>query len=757
MHSSSSVFETNTILIVEDSPSNLMILSAILERQGAQVIVAATGTSGLQQAYEHLPDLILLDIHLPDFDGYQLCQKIRQDPQVSGIPIVFLSGLESPENKVKAFEMGGQDYITKPFHPQEVIVRVKQQLTNLDLQRQSIQKNEQLKQEIHDREQVIDELKRTQAEREKTQQALSSYINYVLLLQQITDAIRIQLTPEGIFNATVFQIGKAFEVNRCVLLTYDSKHLNYLPVVATFQNRPGPSFKNWIISTTANAFLQTVLSQNQAVVCPEACSNEYFYECGMDRNQLDGEPLTGLEKKRSGPDKTRVNDIESMLAVRISYQNKPTGVILLHQCDRPRTWTGQEMFRLTAIATHVGIALAQAQLLDNEKHQRSLLDTRNVQLRNEIQQRKLSEQALIQQSKELEEAKNSSEMANRAKSTFLANMSHELRTPLNAILGFSQVIENAENLTPEQHEHLSIISRCGNHLLELINGVLDMSKIESGQVTLSEDICDIHQLLTTLENIFQLKGQKKKTLVTFEISTELPKYVELDETKLRQILLNLLDNAVKFTDEGHVTLRLSVESRHSFTVDNHTAAGPKVLCLIFDIEDTGPGIAEEELSLLFQAFVQTESGKRYHGGTGLGLAISKEFSSLMGGSITVDSTLGKGTTFRVVIPTKTEYPSHQLTPLSNPKEIVPKTVLSPQPTVPQSSSEHGCMTTAIKRMPQSWIHNLRQAAMTGSDSKVLALVSEIPTGSEDLSITLTHWTNDFKFDEILNLIEQIEP
>ena len=752
MHSSSSLLEASTILVVEDSPSNLMLLSKILEQQGARVIFAATGKSALRKVMCDLPDLILLDIHLPDLNGYQLCRQLKQNPTVASIPIVFLSGLENTASKVKAFEMGGQDYITKPFHPQEVIMRVRQQLTNQELQRRFIRQNEQLQQEIRDREQIIDELKQSQAEREKTQKALSNYINYVLLLQQVTDAIHVQLTPEGIFNATVFQIGRAFEVNRCLLLTYDPGHLNYLPVVATFQSRSGVSSLNhWIISLNDNDFLQTVLSQNHAVACPDHQSNDYFYGHGMDRDQVDGQGSVAIQNTSQANDSQDLNDIKSMLAVRISYHNKPIGVIILHQCDRLREWTGQELFRLTAIASHVGIALAHAQLLENEKHQRSLLDAKNLQLKTEIQQRKISEQTLIQQSEELEQAKNASELANRAKGEFLANMSHELRTPLNAILGFSQFIESAGNLTQEQQDHLSIISRCGNHLLGLINGVLDMSKIESGQLTLSEDVCDIYQILHTLEDIFKLKVKSKDITISFHVSSDVPQYVEIDKTKLHQILLNLLDNAVKFTNSGYVKIILSTQV-NTFLETSCPPILPGMLWLQFAIEDTGPGISHDELDLLFQAFVQTDSGKRYNGGTGLGLAISKEFASLMRGDITVESTLGKGSIFRLRIPVKPEYSVSmpgENRPLKNDLELKGQ-IFSIEP------NDNILLKTAMNNMPCDWRQELKKAAITGSDSQMMILMSEIPVSLDGLSATLTHWINDFKFERIITLIEQSE-
>ncbi|NET09765.1 MAG: response regulator, partial [Symploca sp. SIO2B6] len=335
--------------------------------------------------------------------------------------------------------------------------------------------------------------------------------------------------------------------------------------------------------------------------------------------------------------------------VRISYQNQPNGVIMLQQCDRPRQWTDQDKFQLTAIAGHIGIALAQARLLENEKHQRKILDVQNLQLQDEIRQRERTEQALKQ-------AKEVAETANRAKSEFLANMSHELRTPLNAILGFTQVLERMDNLSSDQQDYLEIINRCGNHLLALINDVLEMSKIEAGQVELYENSFDLSQLLHTIRGIVQLKTNEKDISLSFIYPADYPRYVVADESKLRQILLNLLDNAVKFTNYGDVQLSFSVEPAMETVVDRteplSSLSNPEMFGLRFEVKDTGPGIADNELDLLFQAFAQTEAGKKHSGGTGLGLAITQKFVMLMGGRLLVDSEIGAGTIFHFTIPVR---------------------------------------------------------------------------------------------------------
>lgn len=232
----------------------------------------------------------------------------------------------------------------------------------------------------------------------------------------------------------------------------------------------------------------------------------------------------------------------------------------------------------------------------------------------------------------LETAKDAAEAANRAKSTFIANMSHELRTPLNAILGFAQLMQRSQTLPSEHQENVGIILRSGEHLLNLINQVLDLSKIEAGRISLNPKNFNLYRLLDDLEEMFTLKAAEKNLQLIFERVTEIPQYICTDEIKLRQVLINLLNNAIKFTASGGIALRLQSHQ------EKHTAL------LSFEVEDTGVGIAEAELSELFQAFVQTQAGKNTQEGTGLGLMISQKFVQLMGGEIKVSSILNHGTT-----------------------------------------------------------------------------------------------------------------
>ncbi|MDZ7751303.1 MAG: ATP-binding protein [Gammaproteobacteria bacterium] len=315
------------------------------------------------------------------------------------------------------------------------------------------------------------------------------------------------------------------------------------------------------------------------------------------------------------------------------YEDWHVGARSIHPQDAPKAAQAFQQ----AIATHSGYE-AEYRIVRPDGsirwiHDRGFLildEAREVSriagLSENITERKTFELAL-------EQARDEAEAANRAKNAFLSTMSHELRTPLNAIIGFARLLAGEEGLSREHRQNLVTIDRSGHHLLALINEVLEISRIEAGRVFLEEDPFDLADTLRTMEEMMRERARHKGLQLRVAREGPLPRYVRGDGSRLRQVLVNLLGNAVKFTERGSVELRVEAVERG----------------IHFAVSDTGPGLGAEDRDHIFEAFYQSPASAAMGEGTGLGLAISREFVRLMGGDITVHSEPGIGTTFEFTI------------------------------------------------------------------------------------------------------------
>jgi len=489
------------VLVVDDQELNLQFLFKLLEQHGFIAQQLDSGVKVFSAVKKDPPDLILLDINMPELNGFDVCRSLQEDASTCDIPVIFLSSFKETDDLVKAFSVGGVDYITKPFKNKEVIARVN---THLRLR--------------------------------KTQRSLQEAKNNF----------------EAVFNASNANIiiadmqGNIIDVNPKAIEGYGYSKEEFLKMAV-------PQLIHPEISDRFEAFTNEILSKGSAIV-----------------NSID------IRKDGS----SFFAEVQGSI---VNYNGKP---------------------HLLGIV-------------------------------KDISEQKQSEEALIK-------AKKAADSANMAKSNFLAVMSHEIRTPMNSIIGLTELTLQTA-LNDEQSHNLNIIKESAHLLLDIINDILDLSRIEADKLTFEVIDFDLYQLLDSVIRIFTIPVERKELFIRLEKADHLPRYIKGDPVRLKQILANLINNAIKFTESGGITIRVRQKNNSN---------------LAFSVTDTGIGIPDNKHESIFKSFTQADlSTTRSYGGSGLGLTICKKLSEMMGGQISLTSKPGFGSTFSFTISFKPGDPS----------------------------------------------------------------------------------------------------
>ena len=526
MDSQNKDFYSAEIMVVDDNPSNLKLLMDILSYEGYKVRVVNGGDLALRSVAYKIPDLIILDIKMPDIDGYEVCRRLKKEEKSCEIPVIFISALNDIEDKVKGFDLGAVDYISKPFQPKEVLFRVKNHLQLRNLQMQLEITNTMLIAELAERKLMEDVLFK---EKER-------------------------------LKITLLSVGDG------VISTNNSGKIEIVNEVA--QELLGWSQEE----ARGQCFGEIFHIIN--VVTREKCENSV--QKVIDTGRIIGVATHSLLIAKNG---TERHIADSAAPIKDENGNM-TGVVLV--------------FR---------------DVTEEMKKQEEVI--------------KSKEEAAF------------ANAANSAKSQFLANMSHEIRTPMNGFLGMIQLMEMTE-LTEEQKEYMTSVRISSDALLNIINDILDYTKIEVGKMKLEKIVFNLRRVINDVVSLFQLSAVGKGLKMGVFIEQDVPEEFIGDPFRLRQVISNLIGNAVKFTNEGQIDLivrKMEVNPTNKVKVS-------------FVVKDTGVGIPEEKRDILFKSFSQVDnSNTRQYGGAGLGLVIAKSLLELMEGEISVESKEGQGSSF----------------------------------------------------------------------------------------------------------------
>jgi PAS domain S-box-containing protein len=571
------------ILVADDKQDNLYFMKSMFDEEEFQIIAAINGSEALDLARRNLPDIIISDILMPEMDGFMFCRECKKDPLLKKIPFIFYTATYTdPKDEEFALSLGASRFILKPQEPVEILKIINSILGE-------IKENK-----IHPEEYI-----------QQTEMVVLKEYNETLI-RKLEDKMVHTRQAENDLKKINSELEMEIKKRQKIEETLQERELWLSSIYDTvgdviyYLSVEGDECYRFI--SVNHAFCEVTGMSEKKII-------------GRLINDVIPEPSLTivLGKYRQAIDKKNVIRWEET-------SDYPTGQLIGEVSISP---VFDAKGRCTHLVGSVHDITERKRIEEEILHYRDHLE--------EIVRERTAE--LLKSEHALKLAKEQAEAANMAKTVFLSSMSHEIRTPLNAVLGFSQLMLKDESLTGRQIEWLNTINRSGEHLLALINDILEISRIESGRVSLSPDLFDLKAFLRDIEKMFFVRIEEKNLELRMVIDPGIPGFIEVDGNKLRQIFINLIGNAIKFTDEGKITVRVSSKRKKNGSCR-----------LIAEVEDTGPGITPEDLNKIFTKFEQTAIS-HMKGGTGLGLSISRQFARLMGGDITVRSEDGKGSCF----------------------------------------------------------------------------------------------------------------
>ncbi|PKP06961.1 MAG: hypothetical protein CVU10_05220 [Bacteroidetes bacterium HGW-Bacteroidetes-5] len=680
------------ILAIDDIQDNLISIKAIIADAfpDIEVYTALSGRQGVELARRVIPDIILLDILMPGMDGYEVCKIVKSDPNLEDIPVVFVTALkESRQNRIQALEAGAEAFLTKPIDETEMISQIKAMLkiraANVFKRDEKIRlealvksRTQELERELNDRIKADEEVRNSEEKHRAlvNQMQLGLAVHKIILnkkgeavdylfldvnpaYERITGLKKervigrrvlevlpniekiwiekygnVALTGEPVsFESYARELGRYFNV-----IAYKNRENEFAVIVEDITKDKRDEQMQQVLyeisRASANAILQVdILRVVRSELCKVLDANNFFvasYNPETDKLKkiifLDDndsfeeweakDTLSGLVIKTEKSILTSKEEIikfakeyginltgtlcESWLGVPIFIEHKAIGVMVVQSYSEKNAYDAKSMRLMEMIAHEIAIVMQRISMIEN-----------------------------------LIRAKERAEESDRLKTAFLANMSHEIRTPMNGIMGFLQLLNDVDLTSDDRQYYFEIINKSGERLLSTINDIIEISKIESGQLNVIYNNVNIKEILNFHYKFFINQTEEKGISLLLKNSEEIADVIVSDQHILDGILTNLIKNAIKFTDSGEIEVGTYLKDES----------------IIFYVRDTGIGISKTRQEAIFERFVQADLDyKRPHEGSGLGLSIVKAYSHLMKGEVWVESEEGRGSTFYFAVP-----------------------------------------------------------------------------------------------------------